>query len=103
MGVSNESTFDTPSAEGGSKESLKAQNPAPDGGLQAWLVVLGGFLTYFATFGIVLHMIAELTDNPLNHFGQDCSTLSGLSRSTMEKKFSEAPLQVPSHGSAHYR
>lgn len=23
----------------------------PDGGVQAWLVVLGGFLTYFATFG----------------------------------------------------
>lgn len=32
--------------------STKIKNP-PDGGLQAWLVVLGGFLTYFATFGTV--------------------------------------------------
>lgn len=24
---------------------------APDGGLRAWLVALGGFLTFFVTFG----------------------------------------------------
>ena len=23
----------------------------PDGGLRAWLVVVGGFITYFVTFG----------------------------------------------------
>lgn len=100
MGISTESTFDTPTAEGGPKES---QDPAPDGGLQAWLVVFGGFLSYFTTFGIVFRIIANSTDYLLYLFGQDYSTLSGLFRSTMEKKFSEAPPQVPSHGSALYR
>jgi hypothetical protein len=28
-----------------------APNPPPDGGLQAWLVVLGGFCMVFASFG----------------------------------------------------
>ena len=28
----------------------EASSPAPDGGLKAWLVVVGGFFTYFATF-----------------------------------------------------
>lgn len=87
MGVSTESTFDTPTAEGGSNESIEAQHLAPDGGLQGWLVVLGGFLSYFATFGIVFRMIAKLADYLLDFFGQDCSTLSGLFRSTMEKNF----------------
>ncbi|KAI0398138.1 major facilitator superfamily domain-containing protein [Xylariaceae sp. FL0594] len=27
--------------------------PAPDGGIKAWSVVVGGFLTYFATFGLL--------------------------------------------------
>ena len=27
-------------------------SPPPDGGLRAWLVVAGGFLAYFATFGM---------------------------------------------------
>lgn len=25
----------------------------PDGGIEAWTVVFGGFLSYFATFGVV--------------------------------------------------
>jgi hypothetical protein len=29
-------------------------NTAPDGGLKAWSVVVGGFLNYFATFGMPL-------------------------------------------------
>lgn len=53
MGVPIESTFDNLTTEGRPKESLNAENPAPDGGLQGWLVVFGGFLTYFTTFGIV--------------------------------------------------
>ncbi len=35
----------------GMKEAKIENSPAPDGGLRAWLVVLGGFLAYFATFG----------------------------------------------------
>ena len=33
------------------KEAGTTDSHVPDGGLRAWLVVLGGFLTYFATFG----------------------------------------------------
>jgi len=30
-------------------------DPAPDGGIKAWSVVVGGFLTYFSTFGRFPH------------------------------------------------
>lgn len=35
----------------GHQESQSPQADFPDGGLKAWLVVVGGFLTYFVTFG----------------------------------------------------
>lgn len=45
-----------PDPEAAKKEAVAAPSgpdPAsfPDGGLQAWLVVLGGFCTIFASFG----------------------------------------------------
>lgn len=33
------------------QDSPAAYTEFPDGGLKAWLVVVGGFLTYFVTFG----------------------------------------------------
>ena len=33
------------------QESPAVSAQFPDGGLKAWLVVVGGFLTYFVTFG----------------------------------------------------
>ena len=42
----------------------------PDGGLQGWLVVLGGFLNYFATFGI--DGLQPQHCNRLNDMPQDC-------------------------------
>lgn len=38
----------------------------PDGGSEAWLVVLGGFLTYVATFGNLLHSCSCLNLLVLN-------------------------------------
>jgi hypothetical protein len=32
----------------------------PDGGSRAWLVVVGGFLTYFVTFGELNHINMDL-------------------------------------------
>ena len=32
------------------KNDVSPFSPAPDGGFQAWMVVVGGFFTYFATF-----------------------------------------------------
>ena len=45
------------STEEGTKEAETLSGPAPDGGLRAWLVVFGGFLTYFATFGITVEIL----------------------------------------------
>ena len=51
MNEQNASRSGSISTEEGMKEAEIENNPAPDGGLRAWLVVLGGFLAYFATFG----------------------------------------------------
>lgn len=42
---------DSEKAEPQANLAVPAPSPAPDGGLQAWLVVLGGFCTVFASFG----------------------------------------------------
>jgi hypothetical protein len=40
-----------PATDNQKKEPGKDVHAPPDGGLQAWLVVLGGFCTVFASFG----------------------------------------------------
>ena len=40
-------------------------NDFPDGGLEAWLVVLGGFCTIFASFGWI-NCALTLMNKPLN-------------------------------------
>lgn len=51
------STHDTSSSrsentcEEAKEEGAVQSSAPPDGGLRAWLVAVGGFLTYFATFG----------------------------------------------------
>lgn len=37
----------------GPSASQETESACPDGGLQAWLVVLGGFCAHFCTFGLV--------------------------------------------------
>ncbi|KAI9676087.1 MAG: hypothetical protein M1817_000830 [Caeruleum heppii] len=51
--VDNEKAVGSSAASDVPSEREGALNVAPDGGIRAWLVVLGGFLTYFATFGFL--------------------------------------------------
>ena len=59
MGTSSSSRSLSPGTDEHKKEAGTTDSPAPDGGLRAWLVVLGGFLTYFATFGTFTANITE--------------------------------------------
>lgn len=52
MTMTSESSSETSDIEKGAEDLSTKTTKAPDGGLHAWLVVLGGFLTYFVTFGI---------------------------------------------------
>ena len=40
--------------EEGKQEVETSHGPPPDGSLRGWLAVVGGFLTYVATFGTIL-------------------------------------------------
>ena len=51
MEKSSRSRSLSPDTDERTKEAGSMDSHVPDGGLRAWLVVLGGFLTYFATFG----------------------------------------------------
>ncbi|KAL8777577.1 MAG: hypothetical protein Q9194_002472 [Teloschistes cf. exilis] len=53
MTMTSESSSETSNIEKGAEDLSTQTTKAPDGGLHAWLVVLGGFLTYFATFGLL--------------------------------------------------
>ena len=59
MNTMNTSRSDSRSTEEEMNETKTVHSPAPDGGIRAWLVVLGGFLTYFATFGTTLLVLLK--------------------------------------------
>jgi hypothetical protein len=57
-----------PNAEAGPAAAAAPPNfmdpaPFPDGGLQAWLCVLGAFCALFVSFGMILRPLCSLTYN----------------------------------------
>ena len=49
-----ENKNDEPRAEQLAKPTANTVGPPPNGGLRAWLIVLGGFMLFFNTWGILV-------------------------------------------------